>query len=310
LTLSRNRPPNPQRIDLVDTVAQLIRMVTRVVGEDVAVEWIPDAASWGVVADPSQVAQVMLNLVINARDAMPDGGRLTIETANVDLDEGWVRTHLGSAAGPHVMLAVTDTGVGMDAATLERVFEPFFTTKDHGKGTGLGLSIVYGIVQQSNGHVWVYSEPGHGTSVKIFLPRADGPLTPAGGPSPIPRGGEERVLVVEDDDQVRAVAVGILQRHGYRVTAARTPAEAIDWFERDPTAFDLLLTDVIMPGLTGRELAAHLHTVRPTLRVLFMSGYTDNTFRTVPAAGTSTPLLQKPLTPSTLLRSVRDALER
>ena len=245
-----------------------------------------------------------MNLAVNARDAMPNGGRLTIETANVELDDTYAVTHVTMTPGAYVMLAVSDTGDGMDAATRARVFEPFFTTKEQGKGTGLGLATVYGIVKQSGGYIWVYSEPGHGSSFKVYLP-------PTASPSPAPRiaarcppiaPGWETVLLVEDEDAVRALAREVLRRHGYVVLEARHGVDALRVAERHTDDIHLLVTDVVMPHMSGRELAERLAAERPALKTLFMSGYTDHAL--LPEDLTpGAEFIQKPFTPDVFARA-------
>jgi CheY-like chemotaxis protein len=263
-----------------------------------------------VRADPSSVEQVIMNLVVNARDAMPTGGKLTMETGNVVLDEAYARDHLGITPGPHVMLAVTDTGTGMDKATLARIFEPFFTTKEKGKGTGLGLSTVFGIVRQSGGSVWVYSEPGRGTSFKVYLPLVEGDVDedrPTFAPTTLR--GSETILLVEDEAQVRAVAKGILVRQGYVVIEAASGAEAIVACEEHVGSIDLLLSDVVMPEMSGPELARQLEAERPLMKILCMSGYTDDAVVRHGALDSGIAFIQKPFTPDTLARKVREVLD-
>jgi len=271
---------------------------------------VPAPRLGSTLVDPGQMEQVLMNLVVNARDAMPKGGTLTIETANVELDATYAEDHEGVTPGPHVMVAVTDTGHGMDRATLGRIFEPFFTTKEAGKGTGLGLSTVFGIVKQSGGHIWVYSEIDKGTTFKLYFPRAQtgtrraSVVTPAVSPR-----GTERILLVEDEDQVRALAKAVLARQGYDVHVAESGAAALALFEKLDGQIDLLLTDVVMPKMSGRELAEKLSPVRPKLKVLFMSGYTDDTVVHHGVLDSGFAFLQKPITPDALARKVREVLD-
>ena len=311
LAFSRRQVLEPRVLDLNAVIAGMERMLRRVIGEDVELTTALEPELWRAKADPGQIEQVILNLVVNARDAMPRGGRLTVETANVELDEEFAGLYATVQPGPHVMLAVSDTGVGMDAELQARLFEPFFTTKERGKGTGLGLSTTYGIVKQSGGSIWVYSEPGHGTTFKIYLPRCEEPLEDLVAPVPpkAPASGTESVLLVEDEPEVRRLVEKLLGLRGYRVLSAASPAEAIAMARRHEAPIELLLTDVIMPGMNGRELARILAETRPRMRVLYMSGYTDAAISQQGILAPGTAFLSKPFTPDVLARKVREVLD-
>jgi CheY-like chemotaxis protein len=263
-----------------------------------------------VKADPGQLEQVVVNLVVNARDAMPDGGRLTIETANADLDEAFAHRHVGARPGRYVMLAVSDTGVGMDAETLARIFEPFYTTKGPGQGTGLGLATVYGIVKQSGGYIGVDSLPGQGTTFRIYLPQTDESARPD-----VPHAlgealrGSETVLVVEDDDAIRSLARDILQMHGYGVLEARHGADAVWICDSYDQPIHLLITDVVMPHMSGRELAERLSAMRPDMRVLYVTGYSEDAVGQRRDLAPGVELLHKPFPPAALVRRVRAVLD-
>jgi two-component system, cell cycle sensor histidine kinase and response regulator CckA len=310
LMFSRQQVIAPKVLDINELLAGMNKMLTRILGEDVDLALVPESSLGQIRADPGSVEQAIMNLVVNARDAMPVGGKLTIETRNVELDEDYARAHIGSRPGPHVMLAVSDTGVGMDDATQARIFEPFFTTKEPGKGTGLGLSTVFGIVQQCGGSVWVYSEPGDGTTFKLYFPRVEAAVDVADvAHAPATLRGTETILLVEDQEQVRAVALGILKRNGYRVIVAQNAGEALLFCEKERGAIHLLLTDVVMPQMSGAELAKRLASVRPETKVLCMSGYTDDSIVRHGVLESGIAFLQKPFTPESLARKVREVLD-
>lgn len=311
LAFSRRQILAPQVLDLNATVAGVDKMLRRLIGEDIELITRCEADLGRVMADPGQVEQVILNLAVNARDAMPAGGKLTFETANVVVDEAEAASRLDVAPGRYVMLAVSDTGCGMEPEVLSHVFEPFFTTKEQGKGTGLGLATVYGIVKQSGGHIEVSSEPGRGTRLQVYLPRVDGVLTPNGARpvrTDLPR-GSETILLVEDDETVRRLVREILRGSGYRVLETRGGDQAVLLSERYGRPIHLLLTDVVMPQMSGRELAEGVARSHPEAKVLYMSGYTDAAVvhRGVPDTGGA--YLQKPFPPEALARKVREILD-
>jgi PAS domain S-box-containing protein len=311
LAFSRKQVLEPRVLDLNDVVINLDRMLQRLIGEDINLVLSLDKHLGYVSADPGQVEQVIINLAVNARDAMPEGGRLNIETANIELDEDDGNRHIGAEPGAYVMLAVSDTGKGMDPETLERAFEPFFTTKEQGHGTGLGLSTVYGIIKQSGGDVWVYSEVGHGTTFKVFLPRLteEGELTPFHtGEHRVPKRGTELVLLVEDDESVRTLAARVLRDQGYVVLEAPDGAAALEMADSAPS-IDLVLTDVVMPKMSGRALGEGLAARHPKIRTLFMSGYTDDEVVRRGILDARTAFLQKPFTPASLAAKVREVLD-
>jgi CheY-like chemotaxis protein len=288
-------------------------MLRRVLGEDIELISVLVEGLGRVKTDPGQIEQVLLNLAINARDAMPNGGKLIIETGNVESDEGYGLSRVGVTPGPYVMFSMTDTGCGMSPEVKEHIFEPFFTTKETGKGTGLGLSTVYGIVKQSGGNIWVYSELGKGTTFKIYLPRVEEPLkemTEKGAAKETLR-GSETILTVEDDGVVRKLAARILKTQGYKVLEASHGEEALKVAkEHASDRIHLLLTDVVMPGISGPELSKGLISLRPEMQVIYMSGYTDNAIIYQGVLEQGVDYIQKPFTPDSLARKVREVLDR
>lgn len=313
LAFSRQQTVNPQIIDLNVVVPNIQKMLSRLIGEDVELSTVLASDLSRVWVDGGQIEQVIMNLAINARDAMPDGGRLIIETADVELDETFSTAHLNVMPGRYVLLAVSDTGCGMDAVTQAHIFEPFFTTKEPGKGTGLGLATVYGIVTQSGGHVFVDSEPQHGTTFKIYFPAVKDPaeqqLIPEDSDIDFARSGSEVILLVEDQNNVRTLARKILAGEGYRLLEAQTAEEAIHLCECEGVQIDLLLTDVIMPGQSGRQLAARFRELHPGARVLFMSGYTGELVLNSQFNSSEVPFLQKPFSAQALVQGVRSVLD-
>jgi two-component system cell cycle sensor histidine kinase/response regulator CckA len=310
LAFSRRQPAAPQVVDLNQVVRQIDKMLRRIIGEDIDlnVSLAPDL--WPVMVDPAHMDQVIMNLAVNSRDAMPDGGKLTIETANVQLTEEYAAGHLGARPGQYVMMAVSDTGIGMDTATQARVFEPFYTTKEQGKGTGLGLSIVYGIVKQNAGGIMVYSEPAHGTVFKIYIPAVEAPVpaAPADFEDREAKPSEAAILLVEDEDQVRRLARAFLERRGYHVVEAASGPEALKMLQDYAGHIDLLLTDMVMPQMNGAALAERVRALRPEIRILFMSGYTEGGVESHGLLAGESLFLQKPFSASTLDQKVREAL--
>jgi len=310
LAFSRQQVLEPTLVGLDTIVSGMDKMLRRLLSEDIELLIRLRPETWQVLVDPGKIEQVIMNLAINARDAMPNGGKLILETGNVELEANYALEHFGVMPGSYAMLAVSDTGVGMDRTTQSRIFEPFFTTKDKGKGTGLGLSTVFGIVQQSGGTIWVYSEPDKGTTFKIYLPRARSSQR-ASAPPPLPDvvRGTETILLAEDEDQVRCAARDILERFGYHVLEARNAGEALLICEKHRGEIQLLLTDVVMPQMSGRELVLRLTSVRPEMHVLFMSGYTEKAGLHHGILESGIAYLQKPFTPETLSRRVRQVLD-
>jgi two-component system, cell cycle sensor histidine kinase and response regulator CckA len=311
LAFSRKQVLQVRTVNLNALVMNMESMLRRLIGADIRLIARPAAALGLVKADPSQMEQVIMNLVVNARDAMPNGGTLTLETANIDLDENHAAAHVGVIPGPYVMLAVSDTGMGMTPETQAQIFEPFFTTKELGRGTGLGLSTVYGIVNQSGGHIWVYSEPGHGTTFKLYLPRTEAePESVAIVNAAMPNArSNETILLVEDNPQVRELVRSTLATAGYSVLASADAKAALAVLEQRAKDIRLLLTDLIMPEINGRELARQITAINPDIKVLFMSGYTENTIDQHGVLNPDANFLQKPFTPASLAAKVREVLD-
>ena len=310
LAFSRQQVIAPRVIDLNDRLKGMERLLQRVIGEDVALEFVLAPDAWPVSMDPSQVDQVLANLAVNARDAMPDGGKLIVATANVTLDAAYCRRHSGARPGEHVMLAVSDTGSGMDELTRERAFEPFFTTKPEGKGTGLGLATVYGVVKQNEGYIDIHSELGRGTTVNLYLPRAKDEEMARQPAEAIaaPARGHETVLLLEDQDQLREIACEMLEQLGYTVLVAASPGDALALCEKHAGGIDLLFTDVVMPSMNGKELAGRVQAMRPGVRTLFTSGYTADTIAQRGVLDPGIWFLEKPFSMDSLARKVREVL--
>jgi two-component system, cell cycle sensor histidine kinase and response regulator CckA len=311
LAFSRKQVLTPRIINLNDIMLNLDSLLRRLIGEDVEVITMPANDLGSVRADPSQIEHVLMNLALNARDAMPNGGTLTLETANVQLDESYANEHQAITPGSYVMLVVSDTGHGMTPEVQARVFEPFFTTKEVGKGTGLGLSTVYGIIKQSGGYIWVYSEPDRGTSFKIYLPRVDQTAQTLGSEkrsAGVPR-GTETILLVEDDPQLRQLSSSVLAHCGYKVLVAGGPEEGLTTAESNHRDIRLLITDVIMPGMNGRQLAEKIQQINPKMRVLYISGYTNNAIAHYGVLDDGLWFLPKPFTLSALVAKVREVLD-
>ena len=312
LAFSRKQVFKPKTIDLNALVTDLQKMLRRLIGEDIELAALLDLELGSVRADPGQLQQVIMNLVVNARDAMPFGGKISIETANCELDSAYAARHVPLIPGSYVMISISDTGSGMDEETRSHIFEPFFTTKELGRGTGLGLSTVYGIVKQSGGYIWVHSEPDKGTTFEVYLPRVSEPVEEIQQAHVLPAfpEGTETLLLVEDEPSVRELAARVLKDRGYRVLEATNGHEALQVVaERPPNEVQLLVTDVVMPRMAGPDLAARLTTSRDDLRVLFISGYTDKAIVRDGVLVEGTPFLQKPFTPDALARKVREVLD-
>jgi len=313
LAFSRKQVIKPEVLDLNEVISETEKMLKRMIGEDVEFQTILESELWKVHMDSGQIDQMIINMAVNSRDAMPQGGKLVVETANVDLDENYFREQgLDETPGSYVMLAISDTGSGMNKETRDHIFDPFFTTKEIGKGTGLGLSTVYGIIKQNNGFIWVYSVPGQGTTFKIYLPKLKEDAE-AEEKERIPVGdlnGSETVFIVEDDDKLRNLTRKILERYGYSALEAENGEDALRFSEEYEGQIDLILTDVVMPKMSGKELAEQLKSLRPEIKVVYMSGYTGNA---IVHHGILPPwlnFLEKPFTPECLARKVREVLDR
>jgi CheY-like chemotaxis protein len=311
LAFARKQNIEPQVLDLNETLAGMLKMLGRLIGEDIDLRWLPGENTWPVQMDPSQIDQILANLCVNARDAIEDGGRITIETDNAVFDREYCAEHPWAVPGDYALLAVSDDGSGMDKETMAKLFEPFFTTKELGKGTGLGLATVYGIVKQNNGFINVYSEPGQGTTFRIYLPRhlagVERPRKERRGESLLR--GSEHILLVEDEPAILRMATQMLERQGYTVSTAGTPSEAIRIANEEGRGIHLLITDVVMPEMNGRELALQLREQHPSLRVLFMSGYMANMLVLRSLLDDGAVFIGKPFSISQLGRKVRAALE-
>ena len=312
LAFSRQQVLQPQLVELGEIVVGMEKMLGRLIGADVELCTSAAPGLGRVLVDPGQMEQIIMNLSVNARDAMPDGGQLSIETAAVCLDQTFASEHVGVSPGQHILLTVRDTGVGMDKATLARMFEPFFTTKEVGKGTGLGLATVFGIVRQSGGTVWVDSEAGKGTTFQVYFPVAVGAFVPGSvltSPAPPRLNGSETILLVEDEESVRVLARTILRKYGYDVLEAQSGGDAFLLCEQHATPIHLLLTDVVMPRMNGPQLAERLRSFRPEMKVLYMSGYTDDAIVRNRMRDPAIQFIQKPIMPKTLARKVRAVLD-
>jgi two-component system, cell cycle sensor histidine kinase and response regulator CckA len=310
LAFGRRQILEPRVLDLRDSLRGLESMLKRLIGANISVVVRTTDQTASVRADPGQVEQVIVNLALNARDAMPEGGSLFLEVADVELDDAYARRHISVKPGRYSMLAVSDTGIGMDAGTRSRIFEPFFTTKPEGKGTGLGLATVYGIVKQSGGNIWVYSEPGRGSTFKVYFPRADevADQQPSQSTDDDVLTGSETILVIEDEPGVRLFVRRVLERYGYQPLLAATPREALDLAERHDGPIHLMMSDVVLPEMSGPSLAAQILVSRPALPVVYMSGYTDDAIVHHGVLDPQTQFLQKPFTSKALARKVRSVL--
>jgi CheY-like chemotaxis protein len=311
LAFARRQTIAPRILDLNTTVEGMLKMLRRLIGEDIDLAWLPGSGLQPVRMDPSQLDQILANLCVNARDAIRDTGKITIETKNSRFNEAYCAQHAGFLPGEYVQLAVSDNGCGMDKETLSHLFEPFFTTKGVGKGTGLGLATIYGIVKQNDGFINVYSEPNQGSTFRIYLPAREGQSdeTWQEQKTPLPKGRGETVLVVEDEEAILTLAGKILEMEGYRALGALDPNEAIALAGRHEGAIHLLVTDVVMPGMNGRELVERLRTIHPELKCLFMSGYTANAIAHHGVLDEGVRFLQKPFSNDDFAHKVREALD-
>jgi two-component system, cell cycle sensor histidine kinase and response regulator CckA len=313
LAFSHRQVMQPRVINLNAVIGQTENMLRRLIGEDIELVMNLGADTGNIRTDSHHIEQAIVNLAVNARDAMPLGGRITIETSNTRIDETYAKTHMGVQPGEFVMIAVSDTGHGMDSATRQKIFEPFFTTKARGKGTGLGLATVYGMVKQSGGDIWVYSEPGQGTTFKLYFPRVAEPASPGGVEEPendAHRDAAETLLLVEDETQVRELEVRMLTQLGYHVLAAANGEEALKVSRAHRGKISLLVTDVVMPNMSGKQVAEDLLSRRPELKVLYLSGYTANTIGHHGVLDSSVDFLTKPFTREALARKIREILSR
>ena len=310
LAFARKQTVAPKVLDLNQTVASMLKMLQRLIGEDIDLAWLPNTSLWSVKADPSQIDQILANLCVNARDAIADTGKVTIETGNKVFDEDYCARHAGYVPGDYVRLAVSDDGCGMDKETQLHLFEPFFTTKPVGQGTGLGLATVYGIVKQNNGFLNLYSEPGHGTTFRIYLPRhVDAAVAVEEGQEKPATRGSETILVVEDEPAILSLTKTMLERLGYQVLAASTPVEAIRMAAEYSGQIHLLMTDVVMPEMNGRDLASKLSSTFPHLKKLYRSGYTANVIAHHGVLDEGVLFIQKPFSKNDLARWIRAALD-
>jgi two-component system sensor histidine kinase EvgS len=311
LAFARKQTIKPKVLDLNETVEGMLKMLRRLIGEDIHLSWQPEPKLWSVKIEPSQLDQILANLCVNARDAISDVGEVTIETGNARFDQAYCVDHHGFVPGEYVLLAVSDDGKGMDQETLDKIFEPFFTTKDLGKGTGLGLASIYGIVKQNEGFINVYSELGQGTTFKIYLPRhvqESRQVQDTAAAKEAPAANGETVLLVEDDASILKLAKTMLKRLGYTVVDASTPKAAMDLAQEHPGEIDLLITDVVMPEMNGRDLAQNLRVDYPKLKVLFMSGYTANVIAHHGVLDPGLHFIQKPFSYRDLAVKAREAL--